>query len=127
MSDNIIFPSLRLGTEIASKEIDGVQYLKIISAPDGPTNQVTPINKSGTITSGGNAQVFAAANANRKGFRIRNVSDTSLWLSTTGTAVADQTSFELKTGEYFESPYSIAGAISIIGATTGQAFFGEEW
>lgn len=91
--------------------------------------RVTPVNRSGTISTGGAAQVLMAANSGRFKYMIRNVGVTSLWFSTTGTATADHNAFELKPDEYFETPddFCPGSAISIIGATTGQAFFAEEW
>jgi hypothetical protein len=91
--------------------------------------RVSPVSRSGTITTGGTAQTFAAANIGRFGFAIRNVSAGSLWISNKGTATADHNALEIKAGELYESPeHGVpVGAISIIGATTGQAFFGEEW
>lgn len=88
-----------------------------------------PTNASGTITSGGTAQNAAAANATRRGFVLQNNSTGDLWFSTIATAVQSQPSFKLPPGAYYESPPfgGGVGAISIIGATTGQAFTGREW
>jgi hypothetical protein len=89
----------------------------------------TPTNASGTITTGNTAQNAAAANANRRGFALQNHSTGDLWFSTISTAVISQPSFKLPPGAYYESPPfgGGVGAISIIGATTGQAFTGREW
>lgn len=87
-------------------------------------------SRSGTITTGGTAQQLMAANTARQGWSIRNNSTGSLWFNELGSAaVIGQPSFELKTGEYFESPRNGSGeaAISIIGATTGQSFTAREW
>lgn len=91
--------------------------------------RVTPTSCSGTITAGNSAQTLIAANAGRIGFALRNVSAGSLWISRTGTATADHNSLEIKTYEMYESPEhgTPIGAISIIGATTGQAFYCEAW
>lgn len=92
-------------------------------------SRVTPTKRSGTIASGGQAQVLMPANAGRLKWMIRNVSTGTLWFSATGNATMDHNSFQLLPGEYFECPADGVqiSAISIIGATTGQAFFAEEW
>ena len=89
---------------------------------------VTPTDKSGTITTGGTAQVAIALNANRRGFVIQNLSAGDLWWNDVGAATAASPSFKIVAGQGYES---IAGncpttAISIIGATTGQAFAARE-
>jgi hypothetical protein len=91
--------------------------------------RVSPTSCSGTITTGNSAQTQIAASSGRIGFAIRNVSDGSLWISNKGTATKDHNSLEIKTGELYESPEhgTPVGAISVIGATTGQAFFCEVW
>jgi hypothetical protein len=90
---------------------------------------VSPVNISGTITSGGTAQQLAAANTNRRGWYIRNNSAGSLWVSDMTTAVQSQPSLEIKAGELYESVNggTSLNALSIIGATTGQAWTGREW
>jgi hypothetical protein len=88
------------------------------------------INRSGSIALGGKAQTFAPAKDARLGASIRNTSAGSLWMNDTGEdATMDHQSLEIKTGEYFEwPPHAIpSGPISIIGATTGQTFYGRDW
>lgn len=91
--------------------------------------QGTLTNRSGTVTAGGTAQQLAGANAARMGFSIQNLSTGDLWVNTLGTAAAAQPSIKLAAGVYFETPagYGAVGAISIFGATTGQAFSAREW
>lgn len=94
---------------------------------------VTYTDISGAITTGGAAQTAAAANANRRGLIIQNVSSGALYISTTGTASASVSassgSIRLDAGAYWEAPaHGVpAGAVSIYGATTGQAWAGREW
>lgn len=92
-------------------------------------NQVTATDKSGTITAGGSAQTLMAANANRRGFSIQNNSNGDLWFSGLAAAVQSQPSMRIASGALFETPAHAVGttAISIIGATTGQAFTAREW
>jgi hypothetical protein len=84
-------------------------------------------DRSGSIASGGNAQTLAAANAGRKGYWIQNNSSGDLWLSTEAAAVAGQPSLRLRAGALYEPPVVSTGAISVIGANTGQAFSAREW
>lgn len=84
---------------------------------------------SGTIATGGQAQQIAAANPARKGFMLQNQSSADLYFSTLAAANLGQPSLRLAPGQTYESPaHGIpSGAISIIGAITGQAFAGREW
>jgi hypothetical protein len=93
------------------------------------SNGVNGRSIGGTITLGGTAQTIAAANGGRQGFWIQNQSAGDLYVSTLGAAVADQTSLRIPSGALYENPVGLSpvGAISIIGATTGQAFAGREY
>lgn len=81
---------------------------------------------SGTITSGGVAQLLMAANASRKYLLVQNQSNDPLWINFDGTdAVAGQPSLQIPAngGSYERAAGFVpTGAISIIGATTGDAF-----
>lgn len=106
---------------------DAVTQLKSLVA-----RLVTPATLasiSGTITTGATAQNAAASNAVRLGFMLQNNSTGDLWFSTLATAVAAQPSIKVPPGAFYETPLGGCGtgAISIIGATTGQAFTGREW
>lgn len=92
-------------------------------------NPVTPTQKGSTITLGGTAQVAIATNASRRGFWIQNQSAGPLYINSLATAVIDNTSLLIPAGALYE-PQDIGvplGNISIIGATTGQAFAAREW
>lgn len=84
-------------------------------------------DKSGTVTLGATAQVLMAANASRRGFWIQNQSSGDLWISSLGTAAATQPSLWLPAGAFYEPSAVPLTAISIYGATTGQAFAAREW
>lgn len=86
-------------------------------------------DKSGTITLGGTQQTLMAANTDRKGYLVQNVSAGDLWINDQGNAAATQPSLKLIPGAYYETPLTGAPrtAISIFGATTGQAFTAREW
>jgi hypothetical protein len=90
---------------------------------------MTPTDGSGTITLGGTAQTLFAANPNRKGFSLDNVSSGDLWFSELDTATTSQPSYKVPSGALYESITGACptGAISIIGATTSQAFSAREW
>ena len=96
-------------------------------APVG--RRVTLTDRSGTITSGGSAQTLMAANAARTGFYIQNSSVADLWINATGTASAGGSSLRLRPGDLYENPaFAVpTTAISIFGATTGQAFAAREF
>ena len=87
-------------------------------------------DRSGTITTGGTAQQLMPANDARVGFWVQNLSSGDLWINELGgTAAASQPSIKIPSGSLYESqrgepcPY----AISIFGATTGQAFTARGW
>ena len=89
---------------------------------------ITPINLSGTITSGDAAQTLHAADSSGKTVYIRNVSAGDLWFDETGqTAIKASPSHKLSPTDEWESPGKITTAISIIGATTGQNFTARKW
>lgn len=89
---------------------------------------VTPTNKGSTIAVAATSQLFAAANANRKGIWIRNNSASSLYLEDVlAAAVTTGASLEIKAGEYVELPYVTTGAYYIIGPVAGQSFSAREW
>lgn len=105
--------------------------------PVSPTNGIsisastaTLTNISGTITTGGAAQALSSANASRKGWFLENLSSGDLWVNRFGgTASAAQPSLRIPPGFLYETPMSGCGgnALSIYGATTGQAFTAGEW
>lgn len=93
-------------------------------------------NLSDDITSGGTAQVLAAAKTDRRYILIQNISDTVLWVNFGGTAAADSTSIMLSAASATAAGGSVEfgshtgvcpnTAISIIGATTGKKFVALE-
>lgn len=91
----------------------------------------TPSSISGTITAGGTAQQLAGAFSGRKGCAIQNQSTGDLWINDLGTAAATQPSIRVPAGAQYlcgaGGGGASAGALSIFGATTGQAFAGREW
>lgn len=93
-------------------------------------------DRSGTITSGGTAQTIAALNASRKYFFIQNLSTDTLWINFGVAAVVGWPSMALPpatsstsgnggTLEYTGS-FIPSGLVSVLGATTGDAFAAKE-
>lgn len=117
--------SLGAKTAAASLSITPASDAAFVVAPAAATY----VNRSGTITAGGTAQVAMALNASRRGFSIQNNSTGDLWFDTLATAVQSQPSICLSAGSLYETPYGgcPTGAVSIIGATTAQAFSAREW
>lgn len=100
----------------------------ILTAVSKPT--ITYVDKSGQVTSGGASQALAAANANRLGLAIQNLSSGDLWVNPNGVdATPTSPSIWLPPGTYFEIPASGVSktAITIYGATTGQKWSAWEW
>lgn len=83
----------------------------------------TETDASGTITTGGTAQILVATNVNGQFVRIVNLAADILWVNTTGTAVANGTgSMPIIQNGSIEFPYKITNAISGVSATTGNKF-----
>jgi len=64
------------------------------------------------------------------GYLVQNNSSAALWISDVGTASASGASIQLAAnGGTFATPsgYKPAGAVSLFGATTGQAFSARRW
>lgn len=85
-------------------------------------------NRSGTITTGGTAQALAPAWRGRNGCLLQNLSTADLWVSEVGTAAATQPSIKVAAGAQYLCMVPASGqALSVFGATTGQAFAAREW
>lgn len=85
-----------------------------------------PIVLSGQITAGGTAQELCAARG-RRGLCVQNQSAGDLWVNDRGTAAADNGSIKIAAGALYEFPCGPVDAVSILGATAGQAFYCREW
>ena len=88
----------------------------------------TLIERSGTITLGATAQTLAPSNASRKYFLFQNNSAGNLWINFTLAASTTLPSFVVVSGASFvmENSFVSNEAISVVGATTGQAFTCKE-
>lgn len=89
-------------------------------------------NVGGTIAVGGTAQVLMAANLLRKAYAIENQSTGPLYIRSRGPlgtvdATLDQNSLLIPSGFLYEPQVITLNALSIIGATTGQAYFARDY
>lgn len=85
----------------------------------------TYTERSGTITTGGTAQVAMAANAARKAWFFQNISTADLWISLVETAQANTPgSVKVAPGAvaFSSGGFVSTQALSVVGATTGQKF-----
>src|SRR5579863_8963682 len=109
-----------------------------ISTPVGPQNPLPVINSagsaavdgSGTLAAAGSAQTLFGGIVPVNGFLVQNNSAAALWICDVGTASAGGASIQLAAngGIYWTlSGYKPAGAVSLFGATTGQAFAARRW
>ena len=86
-------------------------------------------NRSGTIIAGGVAQQIMAPNSQRRGYWVQNVSAGDLWISPNGDALATQPAIKIPPNALYEVEANTCPttAITIFGATLGQAFSAQEW
>ena len=109
-----------------------------VASPVGPQNPLPVINTagaaasdgSGTLATGGSAQTLFGGIVPVNGFLVQNNSSAALWISDVGAASAGGASIQLAAnGGIFATPsgYKPAGAVSLFGATTGQAFAARRW
>lgn len=87
------------------------------------------IDLSGSITAGGVAQTLATTKTVRDGFMLENLSVGDIYVRFAATAAAAAGSIRVPSGQLYETPPRSGpnGAISVFGATTGQAFTAAEW
>jgi len=99
------------------------------TVPTDTVIRAVATDRGGTITAGGTAQQLMAANANRRGYSVQNQSTGDLYINAMTTATIDYHSLKIPAGSLYESPPTHVGpgAVSIIGATTGAAFFAREF
>ncbi|HKS88743.1 MAG TPA: hypothetical protein VJR70_04825 [Stellaceae bacterium] len=109
-----------------------------IATPVGPQNPLPVVNTaanpagdgSGTVAAGGSAQTLFGGIVPTNGFLVQNNSSAALWVCDVGIASAGGASIQLAAnGGTFATPsgYKPAGAVSLFGATTGQAFAARRW
>lgn len=86
-----------------------------------------PIDRSGTITTGGQSQQLAPDDNGRGGMFLQNNSSGDLWVRDGAAASAASPSLKIESGAYYEWPYPPRSAVHIYGASTGQAFTCREY
>jgi hypothetical protein len=112
--------------------------LQGVASPVGPQNPLPVINTaaavagdgSGTVAAGGSAQLLFGGAVPANGFLVQNNSSAALWICDTGIASNGGASLQLAAnGGIFVTPsgYKPAGAVSLYGGTTGQAFAARRW
>ncbi|HEY1260234.1 MAG TPA: hypothetical protein VGF34_13385 [Stellaceae bacterium] len=84
---------------------------------------------SGTVANGGTAQTLFGGIAPVNGYLIANNSSATLYVSDVGTATPGGASLPIAAGSILSTPsgYKPAGAVSLYGGTTGQAFAARRW
>ena len=108
-----------------------------VATPVGPTAPLPVINAagsaaidgSGTVLTGGLAQVLFAGIIPVNGFLVANNSTAVLFVSDVGVASAGGGSIPIAPGAVFITPsgYRPAGPISLYASSTGQSFAARRW
>ncbi len=108
-----------------------------IATPVGPATPLPVINTSGaiavdgsgTVVAGGTAQALFAGVVPSNGYLVANNSTETLYASDVGAATSGGASIPIPAGAVFMTPsgYNPAGAVSLWGSTTGQAFAARRW
>ncbi len=108
-----------------------------IATPVGPTAPLPVINTCGaaaidgsaTVVAGGTAQMLFAGSVPINGYLVANNSSATLYVSDVGPATSGGASIPIAAGGVFTTPsgYKPAGAVSLWGGTTGQAFAARRW
>jgi hypothetical protein len=84
---------------------------------------------SGTVIAGGTAQTLFGGVVPANGWLVANNSAAALYVCDVGTAMAGGASIPIAAGGVFATPsgYKPAGAVSLYGQNTGQAFAARRW
>ncbi|MCJ2085517.1 hypothetical protein MKK88_05845 [Methylobacterium sp. E-005] len=93
------------------------------------TVQGTAVYRGNTIAVGGTSQQLMATNPARRGFTVQNQSTGDLYIKIGATATTNNLSLKIAAGAYYETSaqHVSTGAVNIVGATTGQAFYATEY
>ena len=81
------------------------------------------------MVAGGTAQILFAGVVPINGYLVANNSSATLYVSDVGPATSGGASIPIAAGAVFMTPsgYKPAGAVSLWGGTTGQAFAARRW
>jgi hypothetical protein len=87
------------------------------------------VDGSGTVATGGSAQLLFGGVAATNGWLVANNSSATLYVSDVGTATSGGASIPIAPGAVFATPsgYKPAGAVSLYGSTSGQAYAARRW
>src|SRR6516225_4467876 len=108
-----------------------------IATPVGPTAPLPVINTGGaaaidgsaTVVAGGTAQTLFAGVVPINGYVVANNASSILYVSDVGSATSGGASIPVSAGVVFMtlSGHKPAGAVSLWGGATGQAFAARRW
>lgn len=108
-----------------------------VATPVGPTAPLPVVNTaaaaavdgSGTVVTGGTAQLLFAGVVPSNGYLVANNSSEALYVSDVGAASSGGASIPIPAGAVFMTPsgYNPAGAVSLWGSTAGQTFAARRW
>ena len=105
--------------------VSSIAPMPVINAAGLPAS-----DGSGTIAAGGSAQTLFGGIVPTNGYLVANLDPThALYLCDVGVATAGGASIPVAAGAIFVTPdgYRPAGAVSLYGPTTGQAFAARRW
>ena len=104
--------------------VSGITPLPVINSAGSPA-----IDGSGMVQSGGSAQSLFGGIIPNNGWLVANNSSASLYVSDVGLATPGGASIPISAGSVFVTPsgYRPAGAVTLYGATTGQAYAARRW
>jgi hypothetical protein len=116
----------------ASASLDGGVATPVSSAAPLPVINAAgavAADGSGTVTNGGTAQTLFGGITPVNGYLIANNSSATLYVCDVGTATPGGASLPIAAGSILATPsgYKPAGAVSLYGGTTGQAFAARRW
>jgi len=104
----------------------------VVSPASGSTFTTSPnalsagTDRSGQITTGGTAQVLAAANASRVALEGMNISAEDMWINEIGGTATPNTAGSYKVASFQTFSVLTNRAISIVAATTASKFTATE-
>lgn len=111
--------------------IGGVATAVSSTAPLPVINAAGPsaVDGSGTVIAAGAAQILFGGIIPANGWLIANNSTDTLYVSDVGVAIPGGAAIPIPAGGVFATPcgYKPAGAVSLYGAATGQAFAARRW
>ena len=137
---NTAIQSLATGTDISGNLVPMHAPAAIVAGIATPVSTATPlpvintagavaIDGSGTVAAGGIAQTLFGGIIPVNGWLVANNSSATLYVSDVGTAASGGASIPIAAGAVFATPagYKPAGAVTLYGVTTGQAYAARRW